>query len=321
LTLTRPLLEAHDLALSYPGRGLRRRQRVQAVDGVTLRVAAGEAVAVVGESGSGKSTLARLLLGLERPDRGEVRFDGCLLSGLPAARVRPLRRRLQAVFQDPSASLNPRLEVSTIVAEPLVAHGLGHRRAQRDRVREVLELVGLAAESADLFPGELSGGERQRVAIARALAPAPELLVLDEPVSSLDVVVQAQILDLLAALRERLALALVLVSHQLAVVRRVCDRTLVMAAGAIVEEGPTEAVLERPAHPATRALRAAEPRLGQPPSAPAPLPEPRAWPPGSCRWATCCPSAHSRCAVAPPVVEVEPGHLAACWLATPAEGP
>lgn len=316
-----PLLEARDLARSYPGRGLRRRQRVQAVDGVSLRVESGEAVGVVGESGSGKSTLSRLLLGLERPDRGEVRFDGHALSRLTAAQVRPLRRRLQAVFQDPSASLDPRLRVSTIVAEPLVAHDLGDRRARRRRVGEVLDLVGLAGDAADRFPGELSGGERQRVAIARAIAPAPDLLVLDEPVSSLDVVVQAQVLDLLVSLRDRLGLSVVLVSHQLEVVRRLCERAMVMAAGAIVEEGPTAAILDRPAHPATRALRAAEPSLGRPPSPPAPPPEERAWPPGACRWARQCPSAHPRCAEAPPTVEVEPGHLAACWLASPAEGP
>ena len=316
-----PLLEARDLHRSYPGRGLRRRQRVLAVDGVSLRVDAGEAVGVVGESGSGKSTLARLLLALERPDRGEVRFAGQPLSRLPAARVRPLRRRLQAVFQDPSTSLNPRLRVSTIVAEALVAHDLGNRLARRRRVVEVLGLVGLTADAADRLPDEFSGGERQRIAIARALAPAPDLLVLDEPVSSLDVVVQAQILDLLASLRDQLGLTVLLVSHQLEVVRWMCDRVLVMAAGAIVEEGPTAAVLDRPAHPASRALRAAAPFLGRPPNPPARPTEPGCWPQGACRWAPRCPLAHPRCTAAPPPVEVDPGHLAACWLASPPEGP
>jgi ABC-type glutathione transport system ATPase component len=255
------LLEARDLERRYPGRGLSGRGTVVAVDRVSFALQRGEALGLVGESGSGKSTLARLLLALERPDRGTVSFAGVPISHLRPAAVRPLRRRFQAVFQDPVSSLNPRLSVATIVEEALVAHRLGDRAARRLRVAEVLGLVGLPADASARFPAAFSGGERQRVALARALAPEPELLVLDAPVSSLDVLVQAQILALLADLRRRLGLSLVLISHELEVVREVCDRVAVMVAGRIVEIGPTEAVLDRPVHPSTRALRAAAPVL------------------------------------------------------------
>jgi peptide/nickel transport system ATP-binding protein len=256
-----PLLVAEDLYRTY-----RRRRRpgacpaeVAAVDGVSLRLDRDEAIGVVGESGSGKSTLARLLLALERPDQGVVRFEGQPISDLPEARVRPMRRRFQAVFQDPSTSLDPCLRVGTIVAEPLVANSIGDASHRRQRVAELLDQVGLPSASAKKYPREFSGGERQRIAIARALATRPQLLILDEPTSSLDVSVQAQILDLMARLRQVNDLALVWISHDLEVVRDVCEGVAVMRDGRFVEEGPTDRVLDRPEHPYTRALLDAAP--------------------------------------------------------------
>jgi ABC-type glutathione transport system ATPase component len=232
---------------------------VRAVNGVSLRLDRGEALGIVGGSGSGKSTLARLLLALENPDRGFVRFAGRPISDLPDARVRPLRREFQAVFQDPSTSLDPCLRVGTIVAEPLVAHSIGGPAERRKRVVKLLHQVGLPANAADQRPREFSGGERQRVAIARALATGPKLLILDEPTSSLDVSVQAQIVDLMGGLRRTRELALIWISHDLEVVRDVCERVAVMCEGQFVEEGPIARVLERPEHPYTRALLDAAP--------------------------------------------------------------
>jgi len=215
---------------------------------------------VVGESGSGKSTLARLLLALEKPDRGTVRFGDAVISDLPEAVVRPLRRRFQAVFQDPSTSLDPCLTVGRIISEPLDAHHIGTTAERRQRVADMLEQVGLSSDAARQYPSAFSGGERQRIAIARALAPAPQLLVFDEPVSSLDVSIQAQILDLVAELHRRHDVAMVLISHDLGVVRRVCERVCVMHRGKFVETGATEIVLKNPEHPYTKELLAASPR-------------------------------------------------------------
>jgi ABC-type microcin C transport system duplicated ATPase subunit YejF len=232
-----------------------------AVSGVSFRLDRGEAIGIVGESGSGKSTLARLLLALERPDQGVVRFEGQPISELPESQVRPLRQHFQAVFQDPSTSLDPCLRVGTIVAEPLVAHSIGTASKRRQRVAELLDQVGLSADAVDRHPREFSGGERQRIAIARALATGPQLLILDEPTSSLDVSVQAQILDLMADLRQAHELALVWISHDLEVVRDVCEGVAVMRDGRFVEEGPTARVLDTPEHPYTRALLDAAPRI------------------------------------------------------------
>ena len=258
------------MSRAYPARGLARRGKVTAVDDVSLGVRRGRCLGLVGESGSGKSTLARLLLGLERPDSGTVWFDTSAISDMPGRRLRRLRRRFQAVFQEPLDALNPWLRVATIIAEPLVAHDLGDRSARRARVRELLALVGLPEEVAERRPAALSGGERQRVAIARALAPSPELVVLDEPVSSLDASVQAQILDLLDGLRRQLGLAVLLISHDLEVVSELCDTVAVMFGGRIVEIGPTASVFAHPAHPHTRALlearRQAPPVPGRGPS-------------------------------------------------------
>ena len=253
------ILVARDLHRSYPGR--RPGERVRAVNGVDLSLAPGEALGIVGESGSGKSTLARLLLVLERPDQGSVIFEDHPISQLSEPRLRPLRRGFQAVFQDPSTSLDPCLRVETIIAEPLVAHRIGDRSQRRMRVADLLAQVGLPADSGRRRPNAFSGGERQRIAIARALAPGPRLLILDEPVSSLDVSVQAQILDLIADLRHRHQLSLILISHDIEVVREVCDRVAVMHQGSFVETGKTTEVLEHPQHPYTRLLLDAAARI------------------------------------------------------------
>ncbi len=257
------LLIAEDLHRSYRRRGIPGAgpSMVEAVAGVSFHVDPVESLGIVGGSGAGKSTLARLLLALERPDRGVVRFEGHPISRWPESRVRPLRQRFQAVFQDPSLSLDPCLRVGTIIAEPLVAHDIGDPADHRNRVAEILDQVGLPAAAADQYPREFSGGERQRIAIARALATDPRLLILDEPVSSLDVSVQAQILDLIAELRQQHELAMVLISHDLEVIREVCGRIAVMHHGTFVEEGQTAHIFERPQHPYTRALLEATPQI------------------------------------------------------------
>ena len=263
------LLEIAALRKEYPvRRGLlqRRRGTVRALDGVDLDLTRGECLALVGESGSGKTTLGRCALRLVEPTAGRVVFDGEDLLALPAAALRARRRRFQMVFQDPYGSLDPRQRVESIVAEPLAIHTDLGRAGRRERARELLAMVGLAPELGRRFPHELSGGQRQRVGIARALAPEPELLVADEPVSSLDMTVRGQILSLLAGLRERLGLALLLISHDLAAVERLADRTAVMYLGRVVESGPTQELLARPRHPYTvrllSAVPVADPRQG-----------------------------------------------------------
>ncbi|MFP5335377.1 MAG: ATP-binding cassette domain-containing protein [Actinomycetes bacterium] len=231
---------------------------VHALRGVSLEIAAGERFGIVGESGCGKSTLLRIVAGLDHPTSGTVEVEGRRVSGLPEKRLRHLRETLQLVFQDPMSSLDPRMRVRDIVAEPLVAQGHGSSRA---RVVELLEAVGLRAEAADRYPHQFSGGQRQRISSARALAPRPRIIVADEPVSALDVSVRAQVLNLIADLVDELQLTLVLVSHDLSVVRHVCDRVAVMHDGRVVETGPVEQVYERPQHPYTRRLVAAVPTL------------------------------------------------------------
>ncbi|MBB4933346.1 ABC-type glutathione transport system ATPase component [Lipingzhangella halophila] len=256
-----PLLAVEDLHRSYtrPRTSLRRRApRVAALRGVSFEVAPGQRFGVVGESGSGKSTLVRLLCGLDRPTAGSVRFAGQDISHLPERRLRFLRERLQVVFQDPMGSLDPRMRVRDIITEPLVAQRLPDPAA---RLTELLDDVGLPPDSAERFPHQFSGGQRQRISIARALAPRPAVLVADEPVSALDVSVRAQILNLLTDLVQRYALTLVFVSHDLTVVRHLCDTTAVMRDGAIVEMGPTARVHDNPRHPYTRDLIAAVPTL------------------------------------------------------------
>ncbi|MFI5110848.1 MAG: ATP-binding cassette domain-containing protein [Terriglobales bacterium] len=237
-------------------------RRIAAVDGVSLEVESGETLAIVGESGCGKTTLARMLLRLIEPDSGELYFDGRDLLAAQGAELRALRREMQMVFQDPFASLNPRMRVGEIVSEPLAIHEPRLGRAERRRrTREMLERVGLAVDALGKFPHEFSGGQRQRIGIARALVLRPRLVVADEPVAALDVSVGAQVLELLAELQRELGLTYVLISHSLPVVAQLATRIAVMHAGEFVEVGAAEQVLTRPAHAYTRALLEAVPRL------------------------------------------------------------
>ncbi|NNG34341.1 ABC transporter ATP-binding protein [Nakamurella aerolata] len=235
------------------------RRQVVALDDVNLSVAEGEKFGVVGESGSGKTTLMRVIAGLERLDSGTVEVAGTDITALSEAALRPLRRRLQVVFQDPMGSLDPRMRIADVVAEPLVAQGISDRRA--DRVVQALEQVGLTANVRQRYPHEFSGGQRQRISLARALVTDPDILIADEAVSALDVTVRAQILDLIDAIAARRSLTLIFVSHDLSVIRRVCDRVAVLRAGRVVETGATQAVYDDPQHPYTRELLAAVPRL------------------------------------------------------------
>ncbi|WP_436930849.1 ABC transporter ATP-binding protein [Halosimplex halobium] len=257
-----PLLDVRDLEKHYPVRsGLLRRVtgHVEAVDGVSFEVRAGETVGLVGESGCGKSTTATTLLGLEEPTGGEVRFDGDPVAELTGDDRDRFRRRAQVVFQDPNSAFDPRLTVGESVAEPLAIHGLRDAERRREIVVDTLERVGLSAADADRYPHEFSGGQKQRIALARALVLDPDLLVVDEPVSALDVSVQAEILSLLDDLQADLGLAMVLISHDLGVVRQICDRVCVMYLGEVVERGPTEALFDDPRHPYTEALLSAIP--------------------------------------------------------------
>jgi len=257
------VLEVRDLAKHFPIRsGLlfnRQAESIKAVDGVDLTVAAGETLGLVGESGSGKSTLCRAVLQLVEPTAGSVRFDGRELVGLRQRQLRPLRREMQMIFQDPQASLNPRRRVGQIVGGPINLHGLASGAELRRRVEELLDRVGLSPEHYDRFPHEFSGGQRQRIGIARAIALKPKLIVADEPVSALDVSIQAQIVNLLDDLQDEFGLSYLFVAHDIGVVRHISDRIAVMHDGKIVEQGTADQVCERPADPYTRKLLAAVP--------------------------------------------------------------
>ncbi|MFO1325991.1 MAG: oligopeptide/dipeptide ABC transporter ATP-binding protein [Rubrivivax sp.] len=296
---------------------------VPAVDAVDLRIAAGETLGLVGESGCGKSTVGRLLLALLPPTQGSVLFEGRDLTRLSADELRPLRRGMQMIFQDPNGALNPRMTVERIVTEPLVIHGARRDAALRARARELLELVGLQPEHASRFPHEFSGGQRQRIGIARALALQPKLLVCDEPVSALDVSVQAQIVNLLQDLQQRFGIAYLFVGHDLAVVRHISHRVAVMYLGRIVESADRRRLYDTPLHPYTQALIAsvppARPRRQRPPAALAGDPASSGRPAQGCVFQRRCPQAVERCrSSVPPLVDVSPGHAVACHLVVPA---
>ena len=294
--------------------------QVAALQGVSFSLHAGRSLGVVGESGSGKSTLARLVMALEAPTAGQVRFAGQDLHALPAAALRRARAGFQMVFQDPFGSLDPRQTVGRIVAEPLAAQGAVTQADQQQRVAAMLDAVGLRAADAGKYPHEFSGGQRQRIAIARALVTNPLLIVADEPVSALDVSVQAQVLNLLQDLQDRLGVTYLFISHDLAVVDLVCDEVLVLYQGRVVEQGSPETLFQAAAHPYTRALMAAVPR-----AAPGALRTPRLVPmvadaqydqPGGCAFAPRCAWRQPACAVAmPPLRTLAPGHQAACHRA------
>jgi oligopeptide/dipeptide ABC transporter ATP-binding protein len=317
-----PLVEVRGLVRHFRGE----HGTVRAVDGVNLAVGRGETVGLVGESGCGKSTLGRTLLRLQEPTGGTIAFDGQDITTMTGERLRLVRRGMQMIFQDPLASLNPRMRVGQTVAEPLAAFGMaGDRRARRRRVGELLDLVGLAGSLADRYPAELSGGQRQRIAIARALSVEPRFIVADEAVASLDASVAAQVINLLEELRERLSLSYLFISHDLGVVRHISDRVLVMYLGRIIESTPTRALFTDPLHPYSAALLSATPgrradgreRIilrGDPPSP--------VHPPTGCRFHTRCPvgpTVHPErtiCATEePPLAEVGPGRRAACHFA------
>lgn len=260
---TTSLVEVADLRVTFerPGFFRRAREGTAAVDGVSFTISRGETLGLVGESGSGKTTLGRAILRLVEPQSGAVRFEGADVRSAGRRRMKELRRQMQIVFQDPAGSLNPRMRIGAIVAEPLLIHRVGDARGRRDRAMCLLERVGLSAGFAERYPHELSGGQKQRVGIARALALEPRFLVLDEPVSALDVSIQAQIMNLLADLKSDLGLTYLFIAHNLAVVRRLSDRVAVMQRGRIVELAATQDLFERPEHAYTRALLAAVPSL------------------------------------------------------------
>ena len=325
--MTEPLLSVRGLAKHFPVMGgflnARTVGQVKAVDDVSFDVAAGETLALVGESGCGKTTTGRMILRLTEPTAGSVLFDGADLAKLSGSALRARRRSLQIVFQDPYASLSPRDRVEDIVAEPLDVHEPGlSRAARREKVVELLRLVGLDAIHLRRFPFEFSGGQRQRVAIARALSVRPRLIVADEPVSALDVSIQAQVVNLMRDLRERFGLSYVFISHDLAVVRHIAHRVAVMYLGRLVEVAETSALFDAPHHPYSQALLSA---------APVPDPErkrtrivlhgdvpgPANAPPG-CHFHPRCPIAAAICRTTrPPLTQVAPSHTAACHFAAP----
>jgi oligopeptide/dipeptide ABC transporter ATP-binding protein len=316
-TAAAPLLEIRNLTKRFPVRG---GGLVRAVEDVSFSIGRGETFALVGESGCGKTTLTKLVLGLEQPTSGEICFNGQDLAKASSKTMHAYRREAQAVFQDPYSSLNPRMLVSKIIAEPLMAHGIGDRASQRARVLEMLDVVGLPKTAADLYPHEFSGGQRQRVAIARALALKPSFMVLDEPISALDVSVRAQILNLLADIQDEFGLTYLIVAHDLALVEHFSSSVGVMYLGSIAELGPTEQVFTHPKHPYTQALLASVPRPDPDHCAPVgvikgEIGSAMAPPPG-CKFHPRCPYAEDICSTtAPSDRALGPQHLVACHFA------
>ncbi len=315
------LVEVDGLSVHFPRHRSARRPGVAAVDRVDLKIRRGEILGLVGESGCGKSTLARTLLGLVEPSSGTVRFDGESISNLTDRQIRPYRRRMQIVFQDPFSSLNPRMRVGDTLAEAMFVHGHATKSSAAPLVADLLKLVGLDPAMAGRFPHEFSGGQRQRIGIARALAVRPEFIACDEPVSALDVSIQAQIINLLHDLREKMGLTYLFVSHDLAVVRHISDRVAIMYLGRIVEIAPKERVYDEPLHPYTQALLMAVPvptrstqkrnaRMVIQGEVPSPLN-----PPKGCHFHPRCQHAFAPCArEQPPLQEVATGHFVACHL-------
>lgn len=321
------LIEVRNLTKHFPvGVGLFGvgRESVKAVDGVSFAIRRGETFGLVGESGCGKSTTGRCILRLIEPTAGEVRFDGQDLLSLSSDELRRQRQDMQIIFQDPYSSLNPRMKIGEIIGEPLAIHHIGNRRSRRDRVAELLRLVGLEPEQANRYSHEFSGGQRQRIGIARALALNPKFIVCDEPVSALDVSVQAQVVNLLQDLQEQLGLTYLFISHGLSVVEHISSRVGIMYLGTLVEVASSEEIFHNSLHPYTRALLSA-----------IPIPDPEAKrerlpltgdiptaiePPSGCRFRTRCPIAEPRCAdEEPQLVEVSPGHFVACMVVAPVE--
>lgn len=320
------LIQVQNLKMHFPvtkGVILQRKVgAIKAVDGVSFAIKKGETLGLVGESGCGKSTTGRAILQLYRPTSGEVLFRGADLTKLKGEEMRRMRRKLQMIFQDPYASLNPRMTVGDIIGEPIRVHGLRRGKEVRERVQELLQLVGLNPYFVNRYPHEFSGGQRQRIGVARALAVEPEFVVCDEPVSALDVSIQAQVLNLLEDLQNKLGLTYLFIAHGLAVVKHISDRVAVMYLGKVVELAARNTLYEEPMHPYTQALLSA-----------APIPDPRVEkrrkriilegdvpsplnPPSGCHFHTRCPIAIDRCKVEdPPFVDYGGGHFVACWRA------
>ena len=323
MSTPQPLLQVTDLHKHFPIKeGVlieRKVGEVRAVDGVSFDVQPGETLSLVGESGSGKSTTGYCVLQLMKPTSGSVKFEGTELTELGREELRRMRREMQIVFQDPYSSLDPRMTVGDIVGEPLVVHGIGTRRDRSARIRDLLDVVGFNPSYTNRYPHEFSGGQRQRIGIARAISVDPSFIVADEPVSALDVSIQAQIINLMQDLQQKKGFSFLFIAHDLAVVRHVADRVAVMYLGRIIEMGTKDQVYTAPHHPYTEALLSAAPRIdlkakSQRIILQGDVPSP-VKPPSGCRFHTRCPYVEPRCRVETPAMrQIAPGHVAACHL-------